>query len=179
MATQTTETNHHTLVYAIAGIVAILFGVVALVWPGLTLALFVLFFAGFAIVSGAVSLFDSFRRMGQHETWWPALLIGIIGIVAGAFVLAYPGVSAAVLLWTIAFWAVVIGIIEVIGSFAAGQFLLLITGVLTVVFGLIMLANPVAGALALVFVIGVFAIARGILLLFEAFRSPQAPTMPA
>jgi uncharacterized membrane protein HdeD (DUF308 family) len=172
------ETNHRVWVYAIAGIASILFGLGALVWPGITLAVLVIFFGAFAIVSGIVSLFDAFRRMGRHETWWPALVIGIIGIVAGAFVFAYPGISTVVLVWTIAFWATFVGFIEIFGSFATGQFLLLVVGVLTVVFGFVLLANPAAGALALVFVIGVFAIVRGILLLFEAFRSPSTPAVP-
>jgi uncharacterized membrane protein HdeD (DUF308 family) len=172
------ETSHRVWVYAAAGVVSILFGLAALFWPKLTLTLLVLFFGVFAIISGIDSLFDAFRRMGRHETWWPALLIGIISVIAGIFVLSNPTISAAILAWTIAFWAILVGFAEVIGSFATGQFLLLVVGVLTIVFGFLLLANPAAGALALVFVIGVFAIARGVLLLFEAFQSPPSPALP-
>lgn len=173
------ETIQPGWAYAVAGIVAILFGLVAILWPHLTLALLVLFFGAFAIVSGIVYLIEMFRRMGRHETWWPALIVGVISIIAGLYVLTNPFISGVILLWVIAFWAILIGIIEIVGAISTAQFLLLIVGVLTVGFGFILLANPVAGALALVLVIGVFAIVRGIILLLEAFRPATTPAFPA
>jgi len=165
--------------YAVAGVITILFGLGALLWPGLTVVILILLFGIFAIVEGVLALVDMFRRMGQRRTWWPQLVLGVVGIVASLFVFAYPGVTAFVLLYVIAFWALATGLIEVLASLATGQLLLLIIGVLTIVFGFILLENPTRGALALITVIGAFAVVRGILLLFEAARAPEHPAMPA
>jgi uncharacterized membrane protein HdeD (DUF308 family) len=172
------ETYERRWMYVIAGIIAILFGIAVVMWPGRTLPVLVILFGVYAILIGVVSLFDMIHLIGTHQTWWPALIMGVIDIAVGVFVLAYPGVSTVVLLWAIAFWAIFIGVIEVISSFSTGQFLLLILGALTIVFGFVLLANPAAGALTLVYVIGFYAIIRGIILLYEAFRPPTAPAYP-
>jgi uncharacterized membrane protein HdeD (DUF308 family) len=101
------------------------------------------------------------------------LLLGVVGIAAGGFILSNPGITAVLAAYVIAFWALASGILMVVGSFVAGEFLYLLAGAVTVVLGLILLANPVAGALALVFVIGWFAIIRGILLLIDAVRPSE------
>jgi uncharacterized membrane protein HdeD (DUF308 family) len=163
----------------LGGIVTILFGLIAVLWPHITLPLLIIFFGAFAFGYGAVSLVEMFQRMGRHETWWPSLVIGIIGIIAGLYVLTNLAVSAVILTLVIAVWALVDGITEVIGGIATGHFMALIIGMLTVVFGLILLDHPTTGALALVLVIGVFAIVRGILMLLVAFRLPSTPAAPA
>ncbi len=165
-------------VYAAAGVAAILFGLVALFFPGLTLALFILFFGIFAIVDGVINLIDMFRRIGERRTWWPQLVIGIVGIAAGLFVFAYPGITALILLYVIAFWAIFVGMLEIFASFATGQLLLFAVGLLSALFGFILLANPGRGALALVMVIGIFWIVRGIVLLVQSFTAPSAAAFP-
>jgi uncharacterized membrane protein HdeD (DUF308 family) len=166
-------------IYFLGGIVAILFGLIAVLWPHITLALLVIFFGAFAIGHGVVSFIDMFDHLGRHETWWPSLVVGIISIVAGLYVLANLAVSAVVLTLVIAVWALFVGIIEVVGGIATGQLMLLIIGLLTVVFGLLLLGHPTTGAVALVLVIGVFAIVRGVLMLLMAFRLPNTPAAPA
>jgi uncharacterized membrane protein HdeD (DUF308 family) len=151
-----------------------LFGLAALFWPFRTLAVLVILYGVYAIIDGISSFIEMYRRFATHRTWWPQLILGVISIVAGIFVLAYPGIGAVLLLYVIAFWAVALGLMEIISSFATGQFLLIIVGVLTVLFGFVLLANPSAGALALITVIGVFAIVRGVLLLVEAARAPAS-----
>jgi uncharacterized membrane protein HdeD (DUF308 family) len=174
MAGQTGTAPQHS-VYALGGIVAILFGLIAVLWPHVTLALLVIFFGAFAIGHGVMSLIDMFNHMGRHETWWPSLIIGIISIVAGFYVLTNLTVSAIILALVIAVWALFVGVIEIVAAISTGQLLMLVVGVLTVVFGLILLGHPHDGALALVFIIGAFAIVRGILMLLIAFRSPRTP----
>ncbi len=161
--------------YAAAGIISILFGIGAISWPYLTLTVLVILFAVYALISGGLALIGAFRNMGAHHTWWPELVIGLVGIAAGIIALIYPGITATALALVIAFWAVLVGILEIIGGLSRANLLLTIAGVLAVVFGFIILANPVAGALALVFLIGAFAIVRGIILLIEAIREPNEP----
>lgn len=162
-------------ILAIGGIVNIIFGLAALAWPGLTLAVLVWLFGIYAIIYGIVELVHMFGAQGANVPWWSRLLIGILSIIAGLAVLVWPGLTTIVLLFVIAVWAIAIGIVEIIGAFDTGQFLLAIAGVISVLFGLVLLANPVAGALTLVMVIGAFAIIRGILLLIAAVRAPTTP----
>lgn len=180
MAVQTApdQADANWWVYALSGILSILLGLALIFWPGLTIGVFVLLFGFYAILFGIVSLIDMFRRIGQHRTWWPQLIIGLAGIAAGILVFTYPGPTALFLLYVIAFWAIATGLMEIFASFATGRFLLLIVGVLTIAFGFILLGNPSAGAIALALVIGVFSIIQGILLLFHAFSAPAAPAVP-
>jgi hypothetical protein len=100
---------------------------------------------------------------------------GALSIVAGLIALAYPGVTAVVLLYVIAFWAIALGIVEVVNSFSTGQVMLLPLGLVGIVFGFLLLANPGAGVLAYVIVLGLFAIVRGIFLLVQAIQQPSIP----
>jgi uncharacterized membrane protein HdeD (DUF308 family) len=174
-----TETTAEKWPYIVVGVLSIIFGLVAIIWPHLTLGVLLFFFAVYVLLAGVLLFIDMVLRMGQDETWWPSAVLGLICIGAGLFVLVNPTVSATLLLWVIAFWAVFIGIVEVIGSLLDGDLLMLIVGILTVGFGFVLIANPTAGALALVLVIGVFSIVRGILLLAGAVQPPTTPTIPA
>jgi len=171
------RSSDYTWVYALAGVFSILFGLVAIFWPSITLLVLVLLFGAFALVNGVLSLIQAYRAMESHRPWWPALLLGVIDIAAAVFVLVYPGITAVILLYAIAFWAIVIGLIEIVVSLETAEFILLVAGVLAIVFALILLASPVGGALALVVVIGAFAIVRGVVLLVHAFRIPGSATL--
>ncbi|HEX5416499.1 MAG TPA: DUF308 domain-containing protein [Chloroflexota bacterium] len=164
--------------YAAAGVVSILFGLAAIIWPGLTLAGLVILFAAFAFVDGVLRLITMFRAIGAHQTWWPQLLLGIVGIAAALFILAYPGITALVALYAIAFWAIVIGLLEIVAALGTAEWLLLIVGVISIVFGFVLLGNPAASIVAMVVVIGIFAIVRGIVLLIHSFRGPEVPAIP-
>ena len=165
-------------VNAVAGIFAILFGIAAIVWPGITLGVLVILFGVYVLIDGALAIVHMFRQIGAHETWWPSLILGIIGIAAGLFILTYPGPTAVLLLYVIAFWAIFAGFMEIMAGLFGAHFLLMVVGIISIVFGFVLLGNPAAGALALVVVIGIFSIIRGILLLVEAIRAPAMPAMP-
>jgi uncharacterized membrane protein HdeD (DUF308 family) len=162
-------------ILAIGGIVSILFGVAAVFWPGITLMTLVWLFGVYAIAYGLVELANMFR---SGDAWWVHLLVGLISLGAGVIVLAWPGITSLVLLYAIAFWAVGVGIAEVLAGLFQAQLGLLVAGVISILFGILLLANPVGGALALIFVIGIFAIVRGILLLVAAIKTPT-PTRTA
>ncbi len=166
-------------VLAVAGIVSILFGLAALAWPGMTLVVLVWLYGFYALIYGIVELVAVFRAIGARTTWWTHLLVGAVSVLAGLYVLASPGVSSVVLLFVIAIWAIVLGVVEVVAGIGQAQLLLLVTGVISILFGFVLFTNPVGGALALVWVIGVFAIVRGIVLLFGAFRAPTAGPTPS
>jgi uncharacterized membrane protein HdeD (DUF308 family) len=156
------------------GIAAILFGVLAFVWPGVTLATLVLFWGAYVLVDGVLSLISAIRGGGAGSRWWLAL-VGLAGIAAGIITFAYPGLTSLVLLFVIAFWAIVAGVFEIVGAVKLrneieNEWMLILAGALSVIFGVIMLMQPAAGALALVWLIAGYAIAFGILNVIFAFR---------
>ena len=159
------------------GIAAILFGVLAFVWPGITLATLVLLYGAFALVDGITAVAAAIRGSEAGSRWWLAM-VGMAGIVAGLLTFIWPGLSAFVLLVLIATWAVVVGIFEIIGAIRMrkeidNEWLLILSGVVSVLFGIVLLAQPAAGAIALVFVIGGFAVVYGTILVSFAFRLRQ------
>jgi uncharacterized membrane protein HdeD (DUF308 family) len=161
-------------IIALQGLAAIIFGVLALLWPGITLLALVFLFAAYVLVDGVLSLVRGFRGTGGGPDWWQ-VVYGLVGIVAGVIAFAVPGITAIALLFLIAAWAIVSGAIELVAAFRLRnviqrEWLLALDGVVAILFGLALVVFPGAGALALVWLIGSFAIASGAILLMLAFR---------
>jgi len=160
---------------ALRGVVALLFGLLALFNPGITLAALIFLFGAYAIVDGVFAIVSAIANR-RGEPHWVALLIGgIAGVVLGVLTFLWPGVTAMVLLYFIAAWAIVRGVAEIVAAIRlrheiTGEWMLVLAGVLSVAFGLVLLVFPGAGALALVIWIGAYAVVLGILLLALAFR---------
>lgn len=149
------------------GILAIIFGLVALFWTKLTLELFVLFFAAYAIISGIVLIFGSFKAMKEHGRWWLFLLEGILGLAVGIVILTWPVVTVLILLYFVAIWAVVTGIIELAVGFSesedvVGKWLLTTTGIISLIIGIIMLFAPVKTLEVVIWLVGLYALLFGI-----------------
>jgi uncharacterized membrane protein HdeD (DUF308 family) len=156
------------------GICAILFGVLAFAWPGVTLVTLVVLYGAFALADGVLAVAAAITGGAAAPRWWLAV-VGLAGIAAGLLTFLWPGVTALVLLVFIALWAIVTGVLQIVGAIQLrkeidNEWLLIVGGVLSVLFGLAVLVRPGAGALALIFVIGAFAIAYGIILVAFAFR---------
>lgn len=157
----------------IRGICAIIFGILALVWPGLTIYTLVIFFGAYAIVSGAFTLFSAFRHDVESKTW--LIVSGVVGILAGLVAFIWPGMTTLVLLYIIAFWAIFAGVAEIIGGIRLrkiidNEWMLIVGGVLSVIFGILLLIWPATGALTLTWLIGLFAVMYGIAMVFLSFR---------
>jgi uncharacterized membrane protein HdeD (DUF308 family) len=158
------------------GIAAVVFGVLAIIWPGITLLALAYLFAAYALVDGVCALGAAIfgHTGGMVPRWWLAV-VGVIGVVAGLLALAWPGLTALFLLLLIASWAIVIGVLEIVGAIhlrkeIEGEWWLIVSGALSIAFGVIMFAQPGAGALALVWVIGIYAILAGASLIALAYR---------
>ncbi len=160
---------------ALRGVVAIVFGVLTIFFPQITLLTLVLWFGVFALIDGIFMVVAAIANR-RGEAHWVAMLIGgLIGIIAGIVTFVMPGITAITLLFLIAFWAIVIGVAEIVTAIRlrkvlTGEWMLVLAGVLAVVFGVFLIARPGAGALAVVLWIGVYAIVTGILRLVLAFR---------
>ena len=156
------------------GLVAILFGVLTLAWPGLTLLTLVILYGAFALLDGGFSLAAAITGETTQSRWW-LLIIGILGLVAGAVTLVWPGITGLVLLLLIAAWAITSGILQVAGAIRLraeidDEWLLIASGVLSVLFGVLILLFPGAGALGIAFGIGAYALIFGALLVAFSLR---------
>lgn len=156
------------------GVFAILFGVLTLIWPGLSLLTLVLLYGVFALFDGVLSVGAAIMGGNRMPRWWLAVA-GILGIVVGVLTLVWPGITGLVLLYFIAAWAIVVGILQIIGAIRLrkeieGEWWLIAAGVLSVIFGVLILIYPAAGALGIAFMIAWFAIVWGALLLALGWR---------
>lgn len=156
------------------GVCAVIFGVLTFAWPGVTLAILVLFYGAFAFADGVLALIAAVMGGARAPRWWLAI-VGLLGIAVGIVTLTMPGMTALVLLYFIAFWAITIGAMQIAGAIRLrkeidNEWMLIASGIISVLFGLIMLMNPGAGALGLLFVIGVYAVIYGIVLITLAMR---------
>jgi uncharacterized membrane protein HdeD (DUF308 family) len=160
---------------ALRGIAAIVFGILTFISPASSLLALVILFGAYAIVDGVLALILAIRRPVEGRHWGSLLVEGIAGIVSGVLTFAWPGLSALVLLYLIAAWAVITGVAEIAAAIrlrkqVQGEWLLALTGVLSIVFGILLFVFPGAGALAVTLWIGAYAVAFGILLLVLALR---------
>ena len=160
------------LALALRGLVAVLFGLLTFFLPGMTLTTLILLFGAYALVDGIFNVVAFFRVASHH---WALLIEGVIGIIAGVLTLAWPAITALVLLYVIAFWAIFTGIFEIIAGIRlrkviANEWLLLGMGAVSFLFGWFILFAPGAGALAIVLWIGAYALVSGVFLLALAFR---------
>ncbi|AMO22813.1 HdeD family acid-resistance protein [Ramlibacter solisilvae] len=154
------------------GVIALVFGVLAVIWPGLTLLWLVALFAAYAIFGGAVSAAAAFQVRRTEQRWWIPLLLGIVSVVAGVYAFMYPGLTALVLIIVMGVNAVFTGALDIAQAMRLerGRGLLILTGVLSLVFGVLVIWAPGAGALALVWLVGFYAIATGALMLALGLR---------
>jgi uncharacterized membrane protein HdeD (DUF308 family) len=166
--------NYRTM-FLFRGLAAILFGVLTLVWPKISLAALVLLFGVFAIISGVSAVAAALRN--REEPHWGLLLFeGILGILAGVVALVWPGITALAFLYLIAAWAILTGILELLAplsfpmSFGRGL-LFVLSGIVSIVFGVVIAAQPAAGLLAVVWMIGIYAILVGIMFVVVYFES--------
>lgn len=156
------------------GVAAIIFGLLAFVWPGLTLLTLILFYGAFALVDGVLAIVAAITGGAAAPRWWLAI-VGLLGIAAGLLTFMMPSLTALVLLYFIAGWAIATGVFEIIGAIKLrkeidNEWLLILVGVLSVLFGAAMILSPGAGALALVWVIAAYSVALGVLTIALAFR---------
>lgn len=160
------------------GVFAVLFGLLAIIVPGLTLAILVLMFGAYVLVDGAFNVYAALVGRGNQQHWWIGLLEGVIGVIAGILTFIWPAITGLILLYLIAFWAVLTGILEIMAAFQlrkeiSNEWLLGLSGVLSSLFGVLLILSPSSGALAIAWVIGLYAMVFGGLLIWLGFRLRQ------
>jgi uncharacterized membrane protein HdeD (DUF308 family) len=156
----------------IRGIAAILFGILAIAMPGLSLAVLIMLFGAYALVDGVFNLVAAFRHRGEM---WAFLLESFVSIAFGVIALLLPGLTAVALVYLIAGWALFTGILEIAAAIRLrkviqGEVWLILAGLLSIAFGALIAMYPGAGALALILYIGVYAIVFGGVLVALSLR---------
>ncbi|HSK11421.1 MAG TPA: DUF308 domain-containing protein [Vicinamibacterales bacterium] len=157
------------------GIVSLLFGIVAILWPAVTLAFLVVIFGAFAFLDGLVNVVLGLLGSASHGRSWPQLVLGVLGILFGMLVVLMPALTMTALIMVVAAWAVARGVFELVAAVQLrrvipDEWLLAAGGVLSVLFGIFVFAFPALGALAVAWLLGVYALAAGILLIALGIR---------
>jgi uncharacterized membrane protein HdeD (DUF308 family) len=172
--------------WLIRGIAAIIFGILAFRWPAATIVVIGVLFGAYALVDGIFAIFATVRAAQTQQRWWPFLIEGIVGILIAAITFYDIRITLLALYLTIAAWAILTGIFEIIAAIQlrkhiANEIWLIIAGIASMAFGVLMIYYPLAGALAIVWLIAAYAIVFGILMIGFALRlrghvhTPAAP----
>ena len=158
------------------GILAILFGIMVFAWPGITLLSLVFLFGFYALADGVANVVTAIGGRREQEHWWVLLLLGLAGVALGILTFLNPGITALALLFYIAVWAIVTGVLQIVAAIRLrkeiqGEFWLALAGAASVGLGLLLIARPGEGALAVLWIIGFYAILFGVVLLILAFKA--------
>lgn len=157
------------------GFAAIVFGLVAIGWPGITLGALVIVFGAYALTDGIFNGVAAVRAIQEDRSWWSLLIESLLSIAFGIVAIVWPGLTALGLIYLIAAWSIVTGVLEIAASIRMrreiqGEWLLGLGGVGSIAFGLFASVFPGSGALTLIWLIGSYAIFFGVLLIALAFR---------
>ena len=161
--------------YALRGVVAIILGVVAFTRPVQALEALVLVFGAYALVDGIFAIIAGIASYRFFDSWWAVLLEGVAGVITGMLTFFWPNITALVLMYFIAAWALITGILEIVAAIQfrrviTGEWMLILGGLLSIIFSLMLFVFPGLGAVSMVWVIGVYAVFFGISEIIFAFR---------
>ena len=172
--------KRHWWVPVLRGVVAIIFGIMAFAYPGLTVAVLVLLFGAWVLVDGIFRVVGAIGHRSSDSDWGWQLVIGILGIIIGLLTFHAPAITALALVIYIAAWALMIGATEIVAAIKLrheikGEWFLILMGVVSIIFAIMLLWNPLPGALALIWLIGSYAIVFGVLGIIFGFRLRSLP----
>ena len=161
-------------IVALRGVLAVLFGIVAFVWPGLTMLSMVYLFAGYSIVDGAMNIALAVRGARQGERWGLLLLNGILSLIAGIVAAAWPDISIVAFILVLGCWAVFTGVLMIAAAFQVkrnhGKWWLGLGGLASIIYGVLLFISPLIGALVFTWWVGAHALVLGATLLVLAYR---------
>jgi uncharacterized membrane protein HdeD (DUF308 family) len=160
-----------TWLLALRGVVAVAFGVLAIVWPGLTVVVLALLFGAFVLVDGVATLIGGFRSRQDAPRRVARIVIGLLSVAAGLIALIWPDITALILVFLVGAWAVVTGVLGIAAATQVpGGWWLIVVGVAALIAGVLIMVNPRAGAVAIGLVIGIYAIVAGVIMLVASWR---------
>jgi len=156
------------------GILGILFGLICLLTPGIAIGVFVILFAAYMLVDGVFAIISGIKAARNGERWGLLILEGIVDLAAGAVAVLWPAITLVALIWLVAVWAIVSGVLMLTAAFTLnldhGRWWLALGGIASVVFGILLVVEPLIGAVVLTLWIGAYALVFGVFLLILAFQ---------
>ena len=156
------------------GILAIIFGLICLLTPGIALGAFVIVFAAYMFVDGVFAIISGIRAARSGENWGLLILEGVVDLAAGAIAVLWPAITLVVLVWIVAIWAIVSGALMLAAAFSLnldyGRWWLALGGIASTVFGILLVIEPLIGAVVLTLWIGAYALVFGVFLLVLGFQ---------
>lgn len=167
--------NEYWWLFLVRGILAILLGLLALLMPITAFAGLVIYIGAYMLVDGLFSAIAAVSQRKTYSNWGWLLVFGLLGIAAGILTFINPFVTGTALIYLVAFWAMVIGIAEIVWAIRLrkvirGEGWYILAGIFSIVFGLLVLFYPMAGAITLAIMFGVYALVIGTLLVSLSFR---------
>ena len=162
-------------IMALRGLFAVIFGLIALLAPGIALLALIYVFAAYALIDGGVAVITAIQERELLYRWGWVLFEGILSILVGIIAFANPNLTAQVLLYVIAVYAIITGVLEIAAAFAlrelvAREWALALAGILSVVFGILLFIYPSAGILSILWLVGIYGIVFGLLFIVRAFQ---------
>lgn len=175
--------SHLWPMLALRGGIAILFGVLALLWPGLTLLSLVALFAAYTLFGGVAALYGAITNRKNDAEWWLLLILGLVSIGAAIIAILHPALTALVLVLLMGANALLTGVLDIavavrMRRVIRNEWMLIVSGAVSIVFGILVFLYPDAGALALIWIISFYALVTGALLLALAFRLQKTAGQP-
>jgi uncharacterized membrane protein HdeD (DUF308 family) len=169
--------------WLIRGVAAVIFGVLAWLWPGITWITIAIFFGAYALVDGVFAIIATIRAAETHQRWWPFLIEGLIGILIAAIAFYDIRIVIAALYLTIAAWAFLTGIFELVAAVQlrkqiANEIWLILGGLASIAFGVLMLLYPIISAIVIIYIIAAYAVVFGIMMIAFALRLRSHLTTP-
>jgi uncharacterized membrane protein HdeD (DUF308 family) len=160
--------------FILRGVLGILFGVVVIIFPGIGLAAIILLFAAWALIGGASSLIGAWRSRGRRE-WWVGIFEGLAGLAAGVVAILLPDLTALALLFIVAGWAIVTGVLQIwmairLREQISGEVWMGLSGLISILFGLVLVIFPGTGILSVLLLVGFFSILMGVPMVLLGWR---------
>ena len=162
-------------VFALRGLLAIIFGLLALIWPEITIITLVILFGVFILLEGILNLVIGIASSETNRRWWVTLLQGILGIGIAILTFIWPDITAIILLYFIAAWALLTGFMQIFTAIQLRrmierEWMMILSGALSIILAILLFVFPGESAISLVWLIGIFTIILGILLIILSFR---------
>ncbi len=159
---------------AIRGLLGIVFGLIALFLPGVTMLSLVLVFSAYTLVDGVFAIVAAVRAASQHERWALLVFEGIVDIITAAIAFLWPDITVVAFVLLVATWAILSGGLLLGAAFRLnidhGRWWLALGGVMSILYGVLLVAAPLTGALVLTWWLGAYAIVFGVSLMVVAFK---------
>lgn len=167
--------NAYWWLFLLRGIFALVLGVLAVGWPGATFATLIVFLGAYLFIAGLFAIAGAIAARKTNENWGLFLISGLFGVILGILTFYNPFATGAALIYMVAFWAMLAGLLELIIAIRlrkviTGEGWYIAGGLLTILFGVLLIANPIAAAVTLTWIFGIYAIFTGIMLISLSFR---------